>query len=235
MPENINKTIMRFRFSKLSDMKYISHLDLINLLIRALRRAKIQMFYSKGYHPKPKLSTAYALKVGWESIGEYADIILSNKLLPEVFVKRINEQLPQGLKVLKAKSVELSKSLSSQINCMRYQLIFSYNPESVRKKETDLLLKLFTENMIGFNNQLSENIKYFKEKLLNFKIRSLPDKIIMDFLIVIGSQDDLKINDLIKFLNSLHNNRKIFLKRVIRINMFRKDGDLLLNPFTLLR
>lgn len=235
MPENIIKTIMRFRFSKLSDMKYISHLDLINLLVRALRRAKIPMFYSKGYHPKPKLSTGYALKVGWESVGEYADIILSKMLSPKAFVKRINGQLPQGLRILKAKLVESSQSLSSQINCMRYQLIFSYSPELVKRQESDLLLKMFNENMIGFNNQLSKNVKYFKEKLLNFKIRSLTDNIIMDFLIVIGSPDDLKINDLIKFLNSLQYNRKIFLKRIIRINMFRKEGDLLLSPFTLLR
>jgi len=233
--KNTGKVIIRFRFSKLSDIKYISHLDLINLLIRALRRAKIPMLYSKGYYPKPKLSTAYALKVGWESVGEYADIILSKKLSTKRFVKRINDQLPQGLKVLKAKSVELSQSLSSQINCMRYQLIFSYRPELVKRQEVDLLLKLFTENMIGFNNQLSKNAKYFKEKLLNFKIRSLPDNIIIDFLIAIGSQDDLKINDLIKFLNSLENKRKFFLKRILRINMFRKDGDLLLSPFTLLK
>ncbi|GAG93645.1 unnamed protein product, partial [marine sediment metagenome] len=178
---------------------------------------------------------AYALKVGLESVGEYADIILSKKLSTKTFVKRMNDQLPQGLKVLNAKSVGSSLSLSSQINCMRYQLIFSYRPELAIKQEADLLLKLFTENMIGFNNQLSKNAKYFKEKLLNFKIRSLPDNIIIDFLIAIGSQDDLKINDLIEILNSLENKRNFFLKRILRINMFRKDGDLLLSPFKLLR
>jgi len=69
MVRNINKIIMRFRFSKQNDIRYISHLDLITLLIRALRRAKIPIHYSRGYHPKLKLSTAFALKVGWESIG----------------------------------------------------------------------------------------------------------------------------------------------------------------------
>jgi radical SAM-linked protein len=217
MVRNINKIIMRFRFSKQNDMRYISHLDLITLLIRALRRAKIPILYSSGYHPKPKLSTAFALKVGWESIGEYADIVLKKNLSPDLFKERLNNQLPEGVEILKAICGSSSKSLSNLINCAKYQIILSC---CNKKKELGKIKKS----------------QYFREKLFDIKIREIDnDILILNFLTLIGSGNDLDINDFIEFLNSLKNELKFILKRVLRVNMYRKEGDFLLSPFSLLK
>lgn len=217
MVRNINKIIMRFRFSKQNDIRYISHLDLITLLIRALRRAKIPTHYSRGYHPKLKLSTAFALKVGWESIGEYADIVLKKKLLPELFKERLNNQLPEGVEILKVICGSSSKSLSNQINCAKYQITLSHYHKN---KELEKIKK----------------VQYFRERLFNIKIRELNNNIlILNFLTPIGSGNDLDINDFIKFLNSIKNELRFILKRVLRVNMYRKEGDFLLSPFSLLK
>jgi radical SAM-linked protein len=88
-----------FVFSKAGLMRYISHLDLIRLLMRAARRAELPLYFTKGFNPRPKLIIKRALKLGMESDNEQAQFILTHNIKPKVFENRLNRQLPQGLKI----------------------------------------------------------------------------------------------------------------------------------------
>ena len=88
---------MKFSFAKKGPMCYISHLDLMRLLMRAMRRAELPLKLSEGFNPRPKLSIKRALKLGVESENEEASIILRERLLPEDFKRRLKEQLPEGI------------------------------------------------------------------------------------------------------------------------------------------
>lgn len=85
------------RYTKGERVKYISHLDFVRLVQRAIRRADIPVAYSQGFNPHPKLSFASALAVGTTSQGEYLDIILEKDVDPELLCKRMNEKLPSGI------------------------------------------------------------------------------------------------------------------------------------------
>lgn len=78
-------------------MKYISHLDLMRLLTRAMRRAELPLKLSEGFSPHPKLSLKRALKLGVESDNEEGAIILSLPVPPEEFKEKLNLQLPEGI------------------------------------------------------------------------------------------------------------------------------------------
>lgn len=78
-------------------MKYISHLDLMRLLTRAMRRACLPLKLSEGFSPHPKLSLKRALKLGVESENEEGTIILSLPVSPEQFKEKLNLQLPEGI------------------------------------------------------------------------------------------------------------------------------------------
>lgn len=80
-------------------MKYISHLDLMRLFIRALRRADFALKMTEGFSPHPKLSIKRALKLGLESDNEEASIILKEEIALEEFKERLQKQLPQGIEV----------------------------------------------------------------------------------------------------------------------------------------
>ena len=62
------------QFAKYGRMLYIGHLDVMRYFQKALRRAGVDMMYSKGYSPHPLLSFAAPLGVGIESQAEYADL-----------------------------------------------------------------------------------------------------------------------------------------------------------------
>lgn len=90
---------VKFIFTKKEKMKYISHLDLMRTLMRALRRAQLPIKLSEGFSPHPKLSIKRALKLGLESEAEEASIILTDYIEPQEFKERLQKQLPKGIEV----------------------------------------------------------------------------------------------------------------------------------------
>jgi radical SAM-linked protein len=90
---------VRFTFTKKGPMKYISHLDLMRLFMRALRRSELPIKITEGFNPHPKLSIKRALKLGIESDNEEAAIVLKAELTPEEFRERLRRQLPQGIEI----------------------------------------------------------------------------------------------------------------------------------------
>lgn len=93
---------VNFSFSKQGVMRYISHRDLMRLLMRAARRSALPLYYTKGFSPHIKLSMNRALKLGLESECERAAILLTRKLKLHVFVSRLNKQLPKGINIKEA-------------------------------------------------------------------------------------------------------------------------------------
>lgn len=84
-------------FTKKGESRYISHLDLLRLFGRALRRAGIPFEVSKGFSKHPLISIKRALKLGIESESEEAKFILSKEMPAEVFKQRMQNQLPEGI------------------------------------------------------------------------------------------------------------------------------------------
>ncbi|HAO93213.1 MAG TPA: hypothetical protein DCR11_04880 [Deltaproteobacteria bacterium] len=108
---------MRFRFSKTGELRYLSHLELVNTLVRAIKRAGLLFKYSQGFHPLPKVSFSSTLPVGIESLDEYMDVELlkSGSVGAEEAAERLNAVLPDGLKVLGVEAFSLKVSLPSAI------------------------------------------------------------------------------------------------------------------------
>ncbi len=64
----------RMRFTKTGSIKFIGHLDCMRFFQKAIRRAKLDVSYSKGYSPHQLMSFASPLGVGITSDGEYLDV-----------------------------------------------------------------------------------------------------------------------------------------------------------------
>lgn len=105
---------IRIRLSRGGVLKWISHLDMQRTLERALRRSGIPMSYTEGFHPRPRLSFAIPLPLGYTSDADWMDIFLHREMSPEQVKQALQDSLPEGLNVLEAKEVPLSdKTLTS--------------------------------------------------------------------------------------------------------------------------
>ena len=94
---------INFVFTKTGLIKYISHLDLMRLFQRAMRRASLPMKMTEGFSPHPKFSIKRALKLGLESDNEEATVALKELINYEEFRKRLQAQLPEGIEIKYAK------------------------------------------------------------------------------------------------------------------------------------
>lgn len=94
---------IRVRFSKQGQMKFIGHLDMVRYFQKALRRAEVDMAYTEGFSPHPKMSFAAPLSVGVISKGEYFDLEVNSTESSEKMLGRINMKNTDGVKVLSYK------------------------------------------------------------------------------------------------------------------------------------
>ncbi|MBU1726561.1 MAG: TIGR03936 family radical SAM-associated protein [Candidatus Omnitrophica bacterium] len=92
-----------WEFTKQGQMKYISHLDLMRLFQRALRRAEIPVKITEGFNPHPKLSLKRALKLGIESESEEGTIVLAERIGLDKFKEQLQKQLPEGIVIKNVK------------------------------------------------------------------------------------------------------------------------------------
>ncbi|MGQ9630427.1 MAG: TIGR03936 family radical SAM-associated protein [bacterium] len=110
----------RIRFSKGDEAKYISHLDTVKAFYRALRRAGINVAYTRGYNPRPKVSFGPPLSVGCTSDSEYLDLEVEGDFGEAEVVDSLNAVMPPGFKVLAAK--EIKQRTHSLMSICRYAL-----------------------------------------------------------------------------------------------------------------
>lgn len=113
------------KFRKKNKGRWLSHLDLQRLLLRACRRAALPLAYTEGFSPHPKLAFASALPVGVAGYRELVDIWLTKPLQTAEVVAQLNQNLPNSLmQVADCCLVPLNEpSLSKQIKEAEYQLI----------------------------------------------------------------------------------------------------------------
>ncbi len=86
----------RLRFRKEGLARFVGHLDLVDILVRALRRAEISLAYSQGYHPMPKVELPAPLPLGVEGREEWMEFQAA-PLDRAVLMKRLDGLLPAGL------------------------------------------------------------------------------------------------------------------------------------------
>jgi len=114
------------KFEKTGLLRYISHLDLLRLFLRTLKRSGIGLVYTKGFNPHPKMSLAQPLPLGYTSSGEYLEFETPISYDESFIISSLNCKLPCGIKALDCRRVsEKFKNAASLVCWASYEVIFS--------------------------------------------------------------------------------------------------------------
>jgi radical SAM family uncharacterized protein/radical SAM-linked protein len=117
---------LRIWFGKLGDMALLSHLDLLRLFDRVVRRAQIPIAFTGGFHPSPRISPANALALGATSSGEIVDFELTRSLAPEIFQQMLMDCLPDTIPIYRVEEVDLKAHSATQaVQQAEYRLAFA--------------------------------------------------------------------------------------------------------------
>jgi radical SAM-linked protein len=112
---------LRIWFCRGEEVKFISHLDIMRLWQRALNRAGIELAYSEGFNPHPRMSLAAPLALGVTSEAELMDIFLAGWSSPHAFTAAVSRQLPPSIEIRQVYNIALTMpSLQSQVRYAEY-------------------------------------------------------------------------------------------------------------------
>ena len=98
---------LRLRFCWGAELKYISLLDIIRLWHRVLKRTGIELAYSEGFNPTHVFTWLPPLPLGVTAEAKLMDIVINTNMPCYTLPERINQQLPQDIKVLQSMPVPL--------------------------------------------------------------------------------------------------------------------------------
>ncbi|MFA6694579.1 MAG: TIGR03936 family radical SAM-associated protein, partial [Bacillota bacterium] len=125
------------KFGKDSSAAFVSHLDLIRVFERAMRRASLPLSFTQGFSPRPKMVFAHALGVGITSSGEYLDVTLEKELPSEVIFQRLKEALPEHFPLYDV--VNLPDSVTPAMAAITHASYVFQNQEEERLLEINFL------------------------------------------------------------------------------------------------
>jgi radical SAM-linked protein len=101
----------RLRFRKAGDLRLVSHIDLLHVFERMLRRAALPFASTQGFHPKPCLVFAHALALGVAGLNEVVELDLAEPIPAPDVLARLNAQAPSGLVFVDVKGLDGKSSV----------------------------------------------------------------------------------------------------------------------------
>ena len=90
---NTTPITLRVKFFKRGNLQYISHLDLVRTMMKIIVRAKLPLWYTEGFNPKPKVTFAAPLSIGTESSVEFMDVRLTERIPEDVAMAALNANM----------------------------------------------------------------------------------------------------------------------------------------------
>lgn len=119
---------LRFTFSKEGWLIYSSHLDMMRVWERALRRAGAPLAYSGGFNPRPKLQIARALPLGHIGEAELIDVWLEKPVPQEQLAKSLVPVLPEGLRIKQVQEVQPgAPAMQTRITATEYRVVVDWD------------------------------------------------------------------------------------------------------------
>ena len=121
---------IRVWFGKIGEMALVSHLDLVRLFDRVVRRAAIPISFTGGFHPGPRISIANALSLGATSSGEIVDFELTKVIDLETFKQQLRAQLPADLPVYQVEEIPLNAPAATRL-LEKAEYLLTFNSEGI--------------------------------------------------------------------------------------------------------
>jgi radical SAM-linked protein len=111
----------RITFAVGGRARFLSHLETVDTLLGALRRAGFDIALSKGMKPRPVISLALPRAVGTETLADIADVELRGDHEPLDVAERLSNHLPMGMTVVSVEPAT-GKQAASRVESVTYRV-----------------------------------------------------------------------------------------------------------------
>lgn len=204
-------------------LKFVGHLDLMRTLQRALRRADVPLAYSQGFNPHPLMSFASPLALGCVGEKEVMELKLEREMNDEELIRALNQELPQGLKILSCHTIEeQGPSAMAKVQAALYRIQFQASEdwpaiiEEWIRQERILVTKM--GKLHGRKQQVEVDIKPW---IYDWQME---DSKTLLLLCACGSEKNLKPELLVQELyRHIQKERYQYTEQITRLELFEKS------------
>ncbi len=195
MPE-VKKWAMdvRMSFEKTGMAKFISHLDTVRCITRAMKRACVPIWFTEGFNPHAFLTFAMPLSLGFESLCETVDFRLMEEVDLKELAEKINNALPVDITV---KEIYVYSTSPNDIRWAEYKILFNNpdnllldNAESILSANEILVLKKAKQGRKKVEKEVN-----IKEHIKSYELINENDKLILNT--VLSSGTSVNINPML--------------------------------------
>lgn len=187
MPMNLKEKVrkevfvlnsIRVRFTRGENVKFISHLDLMKMFERTIRRTGLPIAYSQGFNPHPQMVFGLPLSVGVTSEAEYADFDLSEQMEPSAFMGKMNKELPGGVSITAAVEKINKGNIMASVSGAIYEISVFLKESQYEIKIQELLDGFLGNKEIIVKKEGKAGIRDMDIKPMIYKLEAYPLNII---------------------------------------------------------
>lgn len=194
MPEIKKWTDVRMFYEKTGMAKFISHLDTVRCITRAMKRAQVPIWYTEGFNPHAFLTFAMPLSLGFESYCETVDFRLTEDVDLGELTEKINNALPVDITV---KKIALPNMSPNDIRWAEYEIIFN-NPDELLLSKAHSILSadeiLVEKKGKQGRKKVSKEVN-IKEHIRTYELKEDNNKLVLKT--VLSSGTSININPML--------------------------------------
>lgn len=129
-------------------LRFLSHMEYMRAIERTMRRANFPLWFTKGYHPRPKMSFPIAIPTGVIDLAGYFELRLSPELLGETkmneLVRNFNRCAPRGLEMVAMKPMKKGEIIQS-IEYYSFRIIVEADEELTVDLNEETVMEYYVE------------------------------------------------------------------------------------------
>jgi radical SAM-linked protein len=210
---------IRIRFSKTGMMRFIPHIDFMEIVKRALRMAGAPVAMSQGFNKRERMSAGFPTPLGIESESELVDVELFDDIV-ESFPDSLGACLPDEICVAGVRAIDERNSLMAATEVIEYRITAASEPMR-------LLICNGLASMPEFTKHSKKNSRKipFDKALHSFEVQN--DGSLVQRLYA-GSEDSVRIDDALHILMGIESGNLEGI-RIVKTAQYRIiDGALVL-------
>ena len=191
--------LVRIWFSKQGRIKYVSHLDIMRCMTRAVRRADIPLWYTEGFNPHPYLNFLQPMPLGVEGLNEPLDIRIEGEISDKEIMDKLNAVLPVGIEITKVTEPFMK---SNDLAFAEYEIYFEKEDNLTEKLPNAMDSgSLSCEKMGKVNGRKRVKEVNVSENIRKYSIKENDDAVVMNVVLPGGNTKNVNPMNLLDALN----------------------------------
>lgn len=180
----------RMKFAKEGRARFISHLDLMHTMQRAMARCEMPLWFTEGFNQHAYVSVALPLSTGFSGEWELLDFNLLSESVPLNAVEALNDVFPEGLRAIEIYALADGGMPIRDIAWSKYRVTWTF-PEGVPAELADAARELFSRETVEIlkRSKRGEKLVNLKELLHTLEIEETGDAVVLTAVTAAGNNN----------------------------------------------